>query len=46
MAGVFDYSEFIVGNMIYLSGTLDALHLAAFGGMAYYVGWPHRKNVL
>lgn len=32
MAAVFDYSEFILGNMIHLVGTLDALHLEAFGG--------------
>jgi len=46
MAAVFDYSEFILGNMIHLIGTLDALHREAFGGMAYYVGWPHRKDDL
>ena len=46
MAAVSDYSGFILGDMIYLIGTLDALHLVAFGGMAYYVGWPHRKGVL
>ena len=46
MAAVFDYSGFILGNMIYLIGTLDALHRVAFKGMAYYVGWPRRKDVL
>ena len=51
MAAVFDYSEFVLKNMIYLIGTLDALHwrrlegwLTTWGGriakMFYRSLWP------
>lgn len=40
MAAVFDYSDFILGNMIHLMGTLDALHLEAFGGWLTTWGGP------
>ena len=43
MAAVFDYSEFILGNMIHLIGTLDALHLEAFGGWLTTWGGPIAK---
>ena len=43
MAAVFDYSEFVLGNMIDLIGTLDALHLEAFGGWLTMWGGPIAK---